>query len=115
MWRIGRIGKRMRKAGLWSGGATAALIVGFLLLMTPIATAASGEREPYGPAGVVVLAQSAPPSGQQPAPPAGPSQPAPAVSQRTVVGAAGVVLIVLVLLSRKLRNKPVFGTWRPKK
>lgn len=112
MWRTGRIGKRMRRVGLRLCAAGAALAVGLLLFVTPAAMAASGAGVSDGPAGVAVLAQAAPPSGQQPAPPPGADQPALGSNQRTVVGTAGILLIVLILLSRRARKKPVFGTWK---
>jgi hypothetical protein len=114
MGRTGRIGECVRRVGLRFGVAGAALAVGFFLFFTPAAMA-SGTGVSDGPAGVAVLAQAAPPSGEQPAPPPASNPPEPALNQRAVVGTAGIVLIALVLLSRKARKKPVFGTWRPKK
>ncbi|MEV5538785.1 hypothetical protein AB0L13_18165 [Saccharopolyspora shandongensis] len=93
MWRTGRV--------------LAGLAIALFLLLAPPALAA-GETPPSG-APVVVLAQD---PGQPPAPPA----PPPAYDkQRLAIGATGVVLIALVLLSRKARKKPVlFVTWKKK-
>ncbi|MEU5849500.1 hypothetical protein [Saccharopolyspora shandongensis] len=90
MWRTGRV--------------LAGLAIALFLLLAPPALAA-GETAPPG-APVVVLAQD---PGQPPAPP-------PAYDkQRLAIGATGVVLIALVLLSRKARKKPVlFVTWKKK-
>lgn len=109
MWRTGRI--RQHDRSLRFGSAVAALAVGLFLFVTPVAVGVGVSGPPVAPA---VAAQAGPPSSQQPAP-AGSPQPAQPVNQRAVVGTAGIVLIALVLLSRKARKKPVFGTWRPKK
>lgn len=114
MRRTGRIKEFSRRARLSSGCIIAAFAMGLLLLVTPVATAASGEGLAGAPGGVV-LAQTAPPSGEQPVPPAGTPQPAPRIDQHALVGAAGIALIALVLLSRRARKKPIFGVWRPKK
>lgn len=112
MWRTGA--KRVRRAGLRLGVAGGALVLGLLLFGTPVAMAASSVGVDR-PAGVALLTQDAPPSGVPSAPPPGSGQPGPAVNQRALIGTAGFVLIGLVLLSRRVRKRPVFGTWRPKK
>ncbi|RCW43736.1 hypothetical protein DFQ14_106216 [Halopolyspora algeriensis] len=91
----------------------AALVLGSLCMLAPAATAV-----PPASATAVVRAQSAPPTGEQPAaepPSAGdePSRGSLEENQRYTIGAAGAALIMLVFLMRKLRGKPYFGlSWR---
>ncbi|MEV0702051.1 hypothetical protein AB0I53_29635 [Saccharopolyspora sp. NPDC050389] len=85
MWRTGRV--------------LAGLAIALFLLLAPPALAAGETASPGAP--VVVLAQD---PGQAPPP----AQPAAYDKQRLAIGATGVALIALVLLSRKARKKPVF-------
>lgn len=91
MWRTGRV--------------LAGLAIALFLLLTPPAFAGEPADGPVS----VVVAQDPPPPAQAP-----PAQ-APAIErQRLAIGVSGVVLIALVLLSRKLRKKPVFFVNRKK-
>ncbi|PKW12645.1 hypothetical protein [Saccharopolyspora spinosa] len=85
MWRTGRV--------------LAGLAIALFLLFAPPALA-EGRAAPTEAS--VVLAQEPGP------PPAPPAQPPPDERQRLALGVTGVVLIALVLLSRKLRKKAVF-------
>ncbi|MCI2419067.1 hypothetical protein MOQ72_16605 [Saccharopolyspora sp. K220] len=87
MWRTGRV--------------LAGLAIALFLLLTPPAVA-SGAVD----TAVEVVAQQ-----PNPTPPA---QPAADERQRLAIGVTGVVLIGLVLLSRKARKKPVFFVKRKK-
>ncbi|GAA2338908.1 hypothetical protein GCM10009854_14110 [Saccharopolyspora halophila] len=87
------------------GRLLAGVAIGLSLLFTPVAPAASAEP---APAAVVVAQQPAP--GQQP----GGETPAER-ERRTILGVAGLVLIGAVLVSRRLRKKPVlFVEWKKK-
>lgn len=86
MWRTGRV--------------LAGLAIALFLLFAPPAVAEGGAAPTE--ASVVVLAQEPGP------PPAPPAQPPTDERQRLAIGVTGVVLIALVLLSRKMRKKPVF-------
>ncbi|RRO12787.1 hypothetical protein EIL87_24170 [Saccharopolyspora rhizosphaerae] len=83
MWRIGR---------LFAGCA-----IGLSLLLAPVSAAVPAEATP-----VVAVAQQ--PTPDAPAPE---RETQAERNQRTAMGVAGVVLIGLVLLSRKMRKKPV--------
>jgi hypothetical protein len=87
MWRTGRV--------------LAGLVIALFLLLAPPAFA--GESAD-GPVSVVVA--------QEPAP--APTQAPSDERQRLAIGTTGVALIALVLLSRKLRKKPVFFVKRKK-
>ncbi|GAA2781238.1 hypothetical protein [Saccharopolyspora taberi] len=86
-----------------TGHALAVLLIGWLLVFAPPALA---EPAP-APAATVAVTQ---------APPAAPEQqPQPPDRQRLAIGVTGLVLIAVVLFSRKLRNKPVlFFTFKKK-
>jgi hypothetical protein len=86
MWRTGRV--------------LAGLAIALFLLLTPPAFAGEPADGPVS----VVVAQDPPPPAQAPA----------IERQRLAIGVSGVVLIALVLLSRKLRKKPVFFVNRKK-
>lgn len=100
-----------------TGRVVAVLAIGWFLLVAPAAMAAPEVPvQRTAPVSIgVVLRQAPTPSGQQ-SPPASnqPTQQQP-LNQRTTIGALGIVLIVLVLLSRKARGKPVFGNWKWKR
>ncbi|MGP4015570.1 hypothetical protein [Saccharopolyspora sp. 5N708] len=87
MWRTGRV--------------LAGLAIALFLLLTPPA-AASGTAD----TSIAVVAQQPTPNP--------PAQPPVDERQRFAIGIAGVVLIGLVLLSRKARKKPVFFVKRKK-
>lgn len=87
------------------GRLLAGVAIGLSLLFTPVAPVALAEA---APATVVVAQQPAP--GQQPE---GESQAD--REQRTILGVAGLVLIGTVLVSRRLRKKPVLFVERKKK
>ncbi|MDA3625779.1 hypothetical protein [Saccharopolyspora oryzae] len=90
MWRTGRV--------------LAGLAIALSLFLAPTAVASAGEA--VAPPQVVVLAQD-----QPPAPPA--EDPGVDTRQRMAIGIGGLVLIGAVLLSRRLRKKPVlFVTWK---
>lgn len=83
MWRIGRL--------------LAGLAIALSLLFTPLSAAGAAEAAP-----VAVVAQQ--PTPDAPAPK---RETQAERNQRTAMGVAGVVLIGLVLLSRKIRKKPM--------
>lgn len=91
------------------GRALAALTIGCFLLLAPVAAADT----PSAPS-ESVLAQQAPPGPDlQQQPDSGQSKPP--NQQELVTGLAGVALIALVFLSRKVRKKPVlFVQWKKK-
>lgn len=94
MWRTGRV--------------LAGLAIALSLFLVPPAVAAAEETA--APPTTVVVAQEPPPAppAEQPAPDAGTD-----ARQRMGIGIAGFVLIGLVLLSRRLRKKPVlFVKWK---
>ncbi|GAA4620208.1 hypothetical protein [Saccharopolyspora hordei] len=92
MWRTGRV-----LAGL------------AMVLSVVLAPPALAAEEPAAPPSTLVVAQEAPP--------APPAEPAPgegmSPDQRMAIGVTGLVLIGAVLLSRRLRKKPVlFVEWK---
>ncbi|MGW1680734.1 hypothetical protein [Saccharopolyspora sp. NPDC002376] len=93
MWRTGRV-----LAGL-------AIALSLFLAPAAVASAEGGVAPPQ----TVMLTQNEPP-----APPAPPAEDAGAdARQRMAIGIGGLVLIGAVLLSRRLRKKPVlFVTWK---
>jgi hypothetical protein len=112
-------GEYARKVGLWWARAAAAFAIGCLLVLSSPVVGSSAEASAAVLAPVATVATVAPvqqPTGDAPpAAPPGSNSPAPQWGQHTAVGVVGIVLILLVLLTRKLRKKPVFGTWRLKK
>ncbi|MER7013936.1 hypothetical protein ABT324_21160 [Saccharopolyspora sp. NPDC000359] len=90
-----------------TGRALAGLAIVLSLFWAP--AAASAEEAPAPPP-TVVLAQEPPPAPPAEQPPADAGADA---RQRMGIGIAGLVLIGLVLLSRRLRKKPVlFVKWK---
>jgi hypothetical protein len=92
--------------------ALAILALGWFLVFAPTAVAGAEAAAPAQAS--FVLAQQPPsaPPGPELTPPGEQESPA-AQRQRYMVGSAGVVLIGLVLLSRRLRGKPVLGVkWK---
>lgn len=103
-----------------SASAFVVLAVGLFLLLAPVAEAL--PTVPENAANVLgsVRQQQPPPPPSQPTPqpaPDLPGSPHPTVeqTQRYMIGATGAALILLVLLTRRLRKKPVFIVqWKKK-
>jgi hypothetical protein len=87
------------------GHALAVLALGWLLV-APTAVAAPAGSQPRDPVASIAREQAPPTPSQQPPGPDQPEQQLP-TPQRVAIGTAGAVLIGLVVLSRKLRKKPI--------
>ncbi|KAA5833664.1 hypothetical protein ABT337_16260 [Saccharopolyspora hirsuta] len=90
-------------------GRTGRALAGLAIVLSLFgAPAVASAEESAAPPATVVLAQEPPPAPPAEQPPAGAD-----ARQRMAIGITGLVLIGVVLLSRRLRKKPVlFVKWK---